>query len=56
MVSIYKPVGNRAYNRITVKDPEPYLKDGWYLSIEACEEKNKQKSAKKKSAKKSTGV
>jgi hypothetical protein len=33
MFKIYKPIGGDHYKRIVVKDPEPYLQDGWYLSI-----------------------
>jgi hypothetical protein len=33
MFKIYKPVGEGHYKRIVVTDPEPYLSDGWYLSI-----------------------
>lgn len=33
MFKIYKPIGEGHYKRIVVKDPEPYLSDGWYMSI-----------------------
>ena len=33
MFKIYKPIGGDHYKRIVVKDPEPYLNDGWYMSI-----------------------
>jgi hypothetical protein len=33
MFKIYKPLGEGHYKRIVVQDPEPYLNDGWYLSI-----------------------
>jgi hypothetical protein len=33
MFKIYKPVGGGHYKRIVVHNPEPYLDDGWYMSI-----------------------
>ena len=33
MTLVYQPLSDGMYKRVSVKDPAPYLADGWFLSI-----------------------
>ena len=33
MTLVYQPLSDGMYKRVSVKDPAPYLADGWFRSI-----------------------
>ena len=43
---LFKEISANTYKRIIVKDPEPYLKEGWSLTAEPSKPKAKPKAKK----------